>query len=93
VLIYGVSEQENKSSFNPDLTFWAVVICLFGAVALSAIPNFIGDGRKSQSQSSHMQGIKSMENHGFLRISLAVGAKLFFKLNSFSVVDKIASLA
>ena len=40
-----------------------------------------------------MQGIKSMENHGFLRISLAVGAKLFFKLNSFSVVDKIASLA
>jgi hypothetical protein len=43
-----MSEQENKSSFKPDLFFWGVVVvCLLGLFALVAIPNFINEPNTS----------------------------------------------
>jgi hypothetical protein len=48
-----MSEQENKSSFKPDLIFWGVVFCLLGLFALVAIPNRINDGRNSPGAKSN----------------------------------------
>jgi hypothetical protein len=37
-----MSEQENKSSFKPDLIFWGVAACLLALLFYAAMPNFSG---------------------------------------------------
>jgi hypothetical protein len=46
-------KQENKSSFKPDLIFWAFAICLFVLFAWAAIPNFVSDGRNGPGGKSN----------------------------------------
>jgi hypothetical protein len=48
-----MSEQENKSSFKPDLFSWGVVVCLLGLLAWAAIPNFVSDGRNGPGGKSN----------------------------------------
>jgi hypothetical protein len=39
-----MSESEKKSSFEPELIFWGVIVCLLGLFAWAAIPNFVHGG-------------------------------------------------
>jgi hypothetical protein len=48
-----MSEQENKSSFKPDLIFWGVIVCLLGLFALAAIPNYVSNGRNGHGGKSN----------------------------------------
>jgi hypothetical protein len=62
-----VSEQENKSSFKPELIFWVFAICLFGLFAWVASPNFVSDGRtgpggKSNACINNLRQIDAAKN-------------------------------
>jgi hypothetical protein len=48
-----MSETEQKTSFKPDLIFWAVVIFLFGLFAWAVIPNFNSNGRNGPGWDSN----------------------------------------
>jgi hypothetical protein len=74
-----MSEQENNSAFEPDLIYWAIIICIFALLAVIAIPNHIrSGGSKVNACINNLRQIDAAANQFALEHHLTNGEAINF---------------